>query len=73
MRASVRSRAPGVIGATYHEAAVRQDDLDEHWMSAPPGDAMALQRPLPDGALIVVARGEKQDPLAGRSFEKLLL
>jgi putative SOS response-associated peptidase YedK len=31
------------------------------WMSAPTPEAMTLQRPLPDGSLIVVARGEKQD------------
>ncbi len=30
-------------------------------MSAPPGEALALQRPLPDGALIMVARGKKHD------------
>jgi putative SOS response-associated peptidase YedK len=33
----------------------------EAWMEAPAGDVAALQRPLPDGALTVVARGEKQD------------
>ena len=33
----------------------------EAWMSAPWSDARQLQRPLPDGALQVVARGEKQD------------
>jgi putative SOS response-associated peptidase YedK len=32
------------------------------WLSAPAGEALALQRPLPDGALQIVARGEKKDP-----------
>jgi putative SOS response-associated peptidase YedK len=31
------------------------------WMNAPTEEALALQRPLPDGALVIVARGEKQD------------
>ncbi len=31
------------------------------WMSEPPAEALALQRPLPDDALQLVARGEKQD------------
>jgi len=34
----------------------------ETWMTAPAAGALALQRPLPDGALSVVARGAKQDP-----------
>jgi putative SOS response-associated peptidase YedK len=33
----------------------------EVWMTAPPDDALRLQRPLPDGALEIVARGEKKD------------
>jgi putative SOS response-associated peptidase YedK len=33
----------------------------ETWMTAPAEDALTLQRPLPDGALRIVARGEKED------------
>jgi len=33
----------------------------EQWLTAPAEEALRLQRPLPDGALTVVARGEKQD------------
>jgi len=31
------------------------------WMTAPPQAALTLQRPLPDDALTIVARGERQD------------
>ena len=34
----------------------------ETWMTAPWQDARALQRPMADGALVMVARGQKQDP-----------
>jgi putative SOS response-associated peptidase YedK len=33
----------------------------EAWLNAPPEEALRLQRPLPDGALHVVARGETRD------------
>ncbi len=31
----------------------------ERWLTAPAPDALALQRPLPDGALRIVARGDR--------------
>lgn len=31
------------------------------WLAAPAAEALALQRPLPDGALRIVASGEKED------------
>lgn len=33
----------------------------EAWMTQPWEQASALQRPLPDGSLEIVARGKKQD------------
>lgn len=36
----------------------------ETWMTAPWEQAKALQRPLPDGSLSIVARGVKQDELS---------
>jgi hypothetical protein len=35
------------------------DEL-EHWMTAPQSEALKLQRPLPDDALRIVARGRRQ-------------
>ena len=36
----------------------------ETWMTAPPEEALKLQRPFPDGALQLVARGMKEDLVA---------
>jgi putative SOS response-associated peptidase YedK len=36
----------------------------EAWMTAPAELALRLQRSLPDGALRIVARGEKEDRAA---------
>jgi putative SOS response-associated peptidase YedK len=50
---------------TYHPKAMpvsltKPEELDQ-WMSAPIGEALQLQRPVPDGALAIVARDVKQD------------
>jgi hypothetical protein len=35
--------------------------VSERWLTAEPPDALVLQRPLADGALRIVAKGEKED------------
>jgi putative SOS response-associated peptidase YedK len=52
------------VGAIHPKAMpviLREADEVECWLSAPTADALKLQRPLPDGALKIVARGEKED------------
>jgi len=34
------------------------------WLRAPAAEAMALQRPMADGALSIVAKGERQNGVA---------
>ena len=52
------------VGAIHPKAMpvilTTQDEID-HWMTAPAAEALKLQRPLPDGALRIVARGSKKD------------
>lgn len=52
------------VGAIHPKAMpvilTTQDEFDT-WLSAPAGEALKLQRPLADGSLKIVARGEKQD------------
>jgi putative SOS response-associated peptidase YedK len=57
---------PNTLVGTYHPKAMpviltTQDEIDT-WMEAPTPVALQLQRPLPDGALVVVARGSRQNP-----------
>ena len=52
------------VGAIHPKAMpvilTTPDDLAT-WMKAPAEEAITLQRPLPDGALQVVAHGKKKD------------
>ena len=53
-----------VVGAIHPKAMpviLREREEIEIWMTAPPGEALKLQRPLPDDSLMIVARGEKKD------------
>ncbi len=58
---------PNAIVAPIHAKAMpvilrTQEEVDL-WMTAPAQDALTLQRPLPDDALRIVARGGKSDGL----------
>lgn len=52
------------VGAIHPKAMpviLRTPEEIDTWMTAPASEALKLQRPLPDGALRVVARGAKKD------------
>jgi putative SOS response-associated peptidase YedK len=52
------------VGAIHPKAMpviLRTPDEVDTWMRAPADEALRLQRPLPDGALQIVARGVKKD------------
>ena len=68
---------PNAVVRPIHPKAmpVLLTTAEEHdaWLSASIADALTLQRPLPDGLLSVIAKGEKQDPPALARTEPLLL
>ncbi len=53
-----------IVGAIHPKAMpvilTTRDEVDA-WMTMPIGEALKLQRPLADDALMIVARGEKED------------
>ncbi len=56
---------PNALVGTYHPKAMpviltTADEIDR-WLTAPVAEALTLQRPLADDALVIVGRGGKQD------------
>ena len=56
---------PNALVGTFHPKAMpviltSQEEIDT-WMSAPVTEALSLQRPLSDDALVIVGRGGKKD------------
>jgi putative SOS response-associated peptidase YedK len=62
---AILTTAPNAeVGAVHPKAmpVILRDAAEiDRWMAAPLPEALKLQRPLPDGALKIVLRGEKQD------------
>ena len=60
----------GVVGPIHPKAMpvllTTPDEMDT-WMEAPLEIARELQRPLPDSAMLIVSKGNRQDPPADRS------
>jgi putative SOS response-associated peptidase YedK len=68
---------PNTLIKAYHPKAMpviltTQDEIDI-WLGAPAPIALQLQRPLPDNALLAVARGAKQDGGAQASEPGMLV
>jgi putative SOS response-associated peptidase YedK len=47
---------------------LRTTDEIEFWMTAPFEEALKLRQPLPNGSLQIIARGEREDSVSGRSL-----
>jgi putative SOS response-associated peptidase YedK len=55
------NREVGAIHPKAMPAILTAPEEIEGWMAAPIEEALKLQRPLPDGALTIVAPGEKKE------------
>ena len=62
--AFLTTEANKIVGAIHPKAMpvilTTRDEVDA-WMTVPISEALKLQRPLADDALVIVARGEKED------------
>ena len=61
------TRANAIVAPIHPKAMpviLTSSDEADRWLGAETADALALQRPLPDDALRIVARGEKEGPHA---------
>ena len=71
--AFLTTEANKVVAAIHPKAMpvilTESDELDL-WMSAPPEEALRLQRGLRDDALVIVARGDKEDCGRGCRFNE---
>ena len=55
------NREVGTIHPQAMPVILRSRGEIDLWMTAPATEALKLQQPLPDGTLVIVAKGEKQD------------
>jgi putative SOS response-associated peptidase YedK len=55
------NREVGAIHPKAMPVILRTRNEIDLWMTAPASEALQLQRPLPDDALLIVARGQKHD------------
>ena len=62
------TEANGVVAPVHVKAMpvmLRTAEECDAWLTVEPAEALNMQRPLPDDALKIVARGEKEDPPPG--------
>jgi putative SOS response-associated peptidase YedK len=66
------TEANAEVAAIHHKAMpvilTRPDEI-EAWLTLPVPEALKMQKPLPDGALKIVATGEKEDGIVGNITE----